>query len=1199
MDERGGNHLAKTRATSKQDNSSFSRKYAHFITKFRYPIIVFWILFTAFSIVFLPNLNTVVAHTQTTYVPSTSELTIGQNLLKKVDPTHSSVSSAVIAIQNPQKLTTADQNYFKQQLAMIDSEHAKYGIKNVRDLYNTSSSLKSTFFSKDGTTEMAVIGFPGADVSDATKASIKQLHTVFQNPPSDAHIYFTGDAPIQLDDIQISQAGVAKTVGVTIALVLIILLLVFRSFLAPLVTLLAIGLSFMISSGIVAKLAGYGLPISNFTQTFLIAILFGAGTDYSVILINRYREELTREHGNKERALHDTLHAVGKTVIFSSLTVIVSFAVLFLAQFGLYRTAVGVSVGVTIVLLNGMTLLPALMSVFGTSMYWPRKPKPGAAHKPSAFWNFTSKIAVRRPWITLLALVIILVPVALLFTNKRTFDPLQDIPNAPSAQGFHYVSNAFGQGNVLPSQIVLQSPDNLRTAQGLTTINNISVTLENLSSVTEVQSATQPTGTVIKQFQIANQNQQAAKGLNQVQSGLTTLQNKLSPSSASSATSGTQKLVNGSKQVTSGIAQVGTGITSLQKGSAQLATGATKLANGSQTVTQNLSKLASSLVQTQQGTAKVAKGLTQTATGSTQLQAGIGKLVKGEQSLTQGSNTVAQNLQKLATSMTQTNQGAAQLAQGLGKTQQGASQLASGTKNLAQGSTQLSQGSSLLVNALAAWAKANPQASQSPQWAQIVGIAQSLAKGSSSLSNGLNQVATGQQNLVSGLGQLQTGATKLQNGIAQQQTGATQLAKGAQGLTGGLSQLQTGTTSLSKATGQLSAGLSSLAKGSQQLAKGEQQQASGASQLAKGSSQITTTIAKIGSGATSLTNGAQKLASGTKSLESGSKQLTGGVEQLASAITQSTSGLQKAANGVNQINKGVKSVNSFLTSTNEATTTGNPGFYVPTSALTSKNIVKTMNAYISPDGHVAEFTVILNVNPYSMTAINDVSTIKTAAQVALLNSPIHSGTIYATGTTPTQYELNKISNQDFTRTVTIVLAAIFLLLVLMLRSIITPTYIIISLAGTYFVTVGILQTIADTVLGKPGISWPVPFFAFLLLVALGVDYSIFLMSRFEEEMHRGLSPKEAIQEAMGKMGNVIFSAAVIMAGTFGSMTVAGVSSLEEIGISIVVGLFLYFVFFLGFLVPAMAAIIENGHFWPFTKPKTQDMPRVTEPSVDL
>lgn len=241
-----------------------------------------------------------------------------------------------------------------------------------------------------------------------------------------------------------------------------------------------------------------------------------------------------------------------------------------------------------------------------------------------------------------------------------------------------------------------------------------------------------------------------------------------------------------------------------------------------------------------------------------------------------------------------------------------------------------------------------------------------------------------------------------------------------------------------------------------------------------------------------------------------------------------------------------------------------------------------MNAYISPNGHIAKFTTVLRVNPYSMAAINDVSSVEQAAQVALQNSPIHTGTIYATGTTPTQYELNKVSNQDFTRTVTLVLAAIFILLVLMLRSLITPLYIILSLAGTYFASMGLLQTITDHVLGKPGLSWPVPFFVFLLLVALGVDYSIFLMSRFEEEITRGLPPKKAIHVAMRKMGNVIFSAAVIMAGTFGSMMVAGVSSLVEIGISVVIGLLLYFTLFLGFFVPAMAAIVDSGHFWPFT-----------------
>ena len=190
-----------------------------------------------------------------------------------------------------------------------------------------------------------------------------------------------------------------------------------------------------------------------------------------------------------------------------------------------------------------------------------------------------------------------------------------------------------------------------------------------------------------------------------------------------------------------------------------------------------------------------------------------------------------------------------------------------------------------------------------------------------------------------------------------------------------------------------------------------------------------------------------------------------------------------------------------------------------------------MNAYISPNGKVAKFVIVLRSNPYSTQALAAVPGLQQNAQQALRESPISAGTLYTAGTTPIQSTINHVSSGDFARTVMMVLAAVFILLVLMLQSILTPLYVIASLAGMYFVTMGLLQTITLHVLHEPGLSWPVPFFVFLPSVALGVDYSIFLMSRFEEELGNGMSPRDAMVTAMGQMGNVIFSAALIMAGT--------------------------------------------------------------------
>jgi RND superfamily putative drug exporter len=234
---------------------------------------------------------------------------------------------------------------------------------------------------------------------------------------------------------------------------------------------------------------------------------------------------------------------------------------------------------------------------------------------------------------------------------------------------------------------------------------------------------------------------------------------------------------------------------------------------------------------------------------------------------------------------------------------------------------------------------------------------------------------------------------------------------------------------------------------------------------------------------------------------------------------------------------------------------------------------------------VAKLTVVLSVNPYTQGAIDAVPQLQDAAQVALRAGHGIAGVVRVAGTTPDQWALSTVSQQDFIRTAILVLLTVYVLLAILLRSLVTPFYVIFSLGGMYLVTMSLLQGIFIGLFHKAGLSWTVPFFVFFLLVALGVDYSIFLMSRFDEEYRAGRTPVDAIRRAAAGMGGVIFSAAVIMAGTFGSLATSGITSLLEIGVAVILGLFLYTLVMLALFVPACAAIAGHGHRWPWRRQK--------------
>ena len=132
------------------------------------------------------------------------------------------------------------------------------------------------------------------------------------------------------------------------------------------------------------------------------------------------------------------------------------------------------------------------------------------------------------------------------------------------------------------------------------------------------------------------------------------------------------------------------------------------------------------------------------------------------------------------------------------------------------------------------------------------------------------------------------------------------------------------------------------------------------------------------------------------------------------------------------------------------------------------------------------------------------------------------------------------------------LIGIGIILIVITRSIMQPIFIIGSLLLTYWSSLGLGEWISKQVLGVELLSWNVPFFSFIMIVALGVDYSIFLMMRYREQENS----QSAIVEAAKHIGGVVISAAIILGGTFAALMPSGVITLIQVAIVVIIGLFL-------------------------------------------
>ncbi len=252
------------------------------------------------------------------------------------------------------------------QVTLNDVEDEIGGVE-VKQLITPfdSQEQEELLSSDDGTAMIAVVEL-NMEMSDTTniRSSLEESMEASGVPT-----LLTGSSIIEEDVIVSSEQGLATTEMITVIFVMFILLLVFRSIAAPLVPLITVGASYILAVSLVAFLVEYwNFPVSNFTQIFIVAVLFGIGTDYCILLLTRFKEELIRRK-DRVLAMKATFKAVGPTVFYSGITGFIGFAAIGFADFSLYRSAVGVSVGILILLVALWVWVPALCCFLAKSCF--------------------------------------------------------------------------------------------------------------------------------------------------------------------------------------------------------------------------------------------------------------------------------------------------------------------------------------------------------------------------------------------------------------------------------------------------------------------------------------------------------------------------------------------------------------------------------------------------------------------------------------------------------------------------------------------------------------------------------------------------------------------------------------------------------------------------------------------------------------
>jgi RND superfamily putative drug exporter len=242
--------------------------------------------------------------------------------------------------------------------------------------------------------------------------------------------------------------------------------------------------------------------------------------------------------------------------------------------------------------------------------------------------------------------------------------------------------------------------------------------------------------------------------------------------------------------------------------------------------------------------------------------------------------------------------------------------------------------------------------------------------------------------------------------------------------------------------------------------------------------------------------------------------------------------------------------------------------------------------------------VVLSQPPYSAAALDSIAKIGDAIRFSARNGPLEGAEFHISGSTGAVSEVRQITADDFVKVMLFVLLGIFIVLAILLRSLIAPIYLIVTILVSYLTTLGISCLVFQGLLRYAGLSWAVPFFSFCLLVALGVDYNIFLMSRVKEEYRPG-DMAGGTARALASTGRIITSCGLIMAGTFGSLLFSPVTEIVQVGFATVVGLLIDTFIVRCMLVPAIAVKVGELNWWPGRKVRVIPVEQVEDVKNNL
>jgi len=700
-------------------------------------VVLAWLAITAVMNVAVPQLEEIAGRDSSPMVPADAPSMRAVELMNEEFSDGDSESFIVVAMERSSGLTKADRRYAESLVTdLAEDRDDVVFVQDVRD-----PALRRALTSEDGQARYLLVGITGATGAPSSLRQVAAVREIVSaRAPEGLTVEVTGPTATVVDLATETEHSVVRITVVTIGLIALILLLIYRSIAIPALILTVVGLGLALGRAVVAWCGLQDLfAVSTFSGSFLTAIVLGAGTDYAVFLVARYHEQ-RRLGVEPARAAAVAATRVGGVIAGSAVTVVLATLAMALADLGFFNTtgpAVAVSIAVN--LLVSLTLTPALLALAGRRGW--AEPRPS---KAAGVWQRVAGVVATHPVRTLAASLVPLALLAALFPlTDLSYDVRDPLPeDIESNRGYALLARHFPVNEVLPDYVLVRADHDLRTSEDLAVLERAAATVAQHDGVAMVRGVTRPLGVPITEASIAHQaglvGDRLGQARGQVAEGsdgaarLADGADRLDAGAgrladgADQAVAGADRIADSTSRLTRGMTRLLDGADAALRGTGELRTGATGLADGLEAAADQVQLAVDglALVHDALATKSLTCGLDpacrQARAGlrriweaeRDQLLPGLREAAKGARALAGGTGDLEAGLRQLRDGLDQARAGSRQLVDGqrlfadrLGELSTGAEELASGTDRLRAGTAEVATSLPELESGLAAAAR--------------------------------------------------------------------------------------------------------------------------------------------------------------------------------------------------------------------------------------------------------------------------------------------------------------------------------------------------------------------------------------------------------------------------------------------------------------------------------------------------------------